>query len=243
MQHLCRSSFACRAGQLAQITGAAALTSLHPTPNSCSQDWAKQLDYEDSLRRQQAEGQAAAKGGAAPGQPSKGFLGLTSKVDLNSMDVDLSEQLRVRKKSGGEAAPSGQAPRVPRRRAPPKFDSVPSTRVEKRAWERGGKFSRKVVATAPTNEADQVLQGGALSVGDGRCSCSKNSKTIQRLVAGLGGCSPLRPASLLHALQPNNVYNNPPPAPPHRMRWLPRLRRSGSGMMSSRRSCRPGRRA
>ena len=135
---------------------------LHPNaPCSlywCTQDWAKQLDYEESLRRQQEEGQAAAKGGAAaPGQPTKGFLSLTSKVDLNSMDVDLSEQLRARKKNGSEAAaPGAAAPRAPRRRTAPQFGSVPPTRVEQRAWERGGKFSRKVVAPAPTNEADQV---------------------------------------------------------------------------------------
>lgn len=87
------------------------------------------------------------------------------------MDVDLSEQLRVRKKSGDEASTSaapGAAP--PRRRPPVKYGSIPPTRVEQRNWERSGKYSKKVVATAPTNEVDQVgLAGGAacLEVGAG----------------------------------------------------------------------------
>lgn len=73
------------------------------------------------------------------------------------MDVDLSERLRVRKKSGGEASSSASssAP-APRRRPPVKYGSIPPTRVEQRSWERGGKYGKKVVATAPTNEVDQV---------------------------------------------------------------------------------------
>jgi hypothetical protein len=130
---------------------------------TCPQDWAKQLDYEESLRKQQEAGKAgaaAASSAAAadPAAPSKGFLSLTSKVDLNSMDVDLSAQLRPRKKDGDAAAAAAAPPQ--RRRPPVKYGSVPPTRVEQRAWERGGKYSRKVVAIAPTNEEAQV--GAAL---------------------------------------------------------------------------------
>lgn len=84
---------------------------------------------------------------------------LPLQVDLNSMDVDLSEQLRVRKRSSTQAstsAPAGQAAAPPRRRPPVKFASIPPTRVEQRNWERSGKYSRKVVAATPTNEVDQV---------------------------------------------------------------------------------------
>lgn len=131
------------------------LTPPLPTPFPQAQDWAKQLDYEESLRKQQAEG----RNGGAKQQPGKGFLSLTSRVDLNSMDVDLSEQLRARRKSGGDASPSSTAtPNTApqRKRQPVRYGSVPPTRVEQRAWERGGKFSRKVVAVPPTNEAEQV---------------------------------------------------------------------------------------
>jgi hypothetical protein len=121
-----------------------------------NKDWAKQLDYEESLRKQQAEG--ADKSEAATG---KGFLSLGgAKVDLNSMDVDLSEQLRARKKSGSQASASGgaaPAQRSPRRRPKPaaKFAAQPPTRVEQRAWARGGKYGVKVVAISPSNDVDQ----------------------------------------------------------------------------------------
>ena len=120
-----------------------------------NKDWAKQLDYEESLRKQQAEG--ADKSEAATG---KGFLSLGgAKVDLNNMDVDLSEQLRARKKSGSQASGSGGAAvqRSPRRRPKPaaKFAAQPPTRVEQRAWARGGKYGVKVVAISPSNDVDQ----------------------------------------------------------------------------------------
>ena len=134
-----------------------------PSLPSClvrlAQDWAKQLDYEESLRKQQEEGERLrAEGGG--GGDGKGFLSLRSKVDLNSMDVDLSQQLRARKSSGAAASSSSSsspaAPRQPRPRQAPRFATVPPTRVEQRQWQRSDKFSRKVVAVAPTNEADQV---------------------------------------------------------------------------------------
>lgn len=138
-----------------------------PPPIQPRQDWAKQLDYEEGLRRQQQEGgqqpggaqqQGGKQGPQQDASGNKGFLSLTSRVDLNSMDVDLSQQLRARRRSGGEASTSARQPRSPAapRRPPVKYGSVPPTRVEQRSWERSGKYSRKVVAAAPTNEADQV---------------------------------------------------------------------------------------
>lgn len=134
------------------------------------QDWAKQLDYQERQRQKREEEEKARKEGRVrpDEQPTgKGFLSLTSKVDLNSMDVDLSEQLRVRKKSGSEASSSsrsggasGAQQAQQRRRPPVKYGRDPPTRVEQRSWERSGKYSRKVVATAPTNEADQVGRWG-----------------------------------------------------------------------------------
>lgn len=128
------------------------------------QDWVKQLDYEESLRKQMAEGKEGKD--AQGGGDGKGFLSLTGKVDLNSMDVDLSAQLRARKKSGGEASPSqqqAQGKQAPRRRVAPKYDSVPPTRLEQRIWERSGKFSRRVVPVAPTNEVELVRAWMGLS--------------------------------------------------------------------------------
>ena len=155
----------------------------HPTVHAYLgnlQDWAKQLDYEESLRRQQQEGQqqqqqqqqqqagGAQQAGKPDGGGNKGFLSLTSRVDLNSMDVDLSEQLRVRKRSAEEASSSSTQPRPAARRPPVKYGSVPPTRVEQRSWERSGKYSRKVVAVAPVNEAEQV--GGHFCAGVQACS-------------------------------------------------------------------------
>lgn len=147
-----------------------------------NKDWAKQLDYQEAQRKQREEDERKAKEGAK--QEGKGFLSLTSKVDLNSMDVDLSEQLRVRKKSGDEASTSaapGAAP--PRRRPPVKYGSIPPTRVEQRNWERSGKYSKKVVATAPTNEVDQDAL--AAKVAAERARYDELKAELQAWAAGL----------------------------------------------------------
>jgi ATP synthase protein I len=90
-----------------------------------------------------------------PGADGKGFLSLTSKVDLNSMDVDLSAQLKPRPPK------PNQGQQQQRRRSSAKtaaaaaaaeagYPSIPATRGEVRAWDRSGRFTRKVVPTPPT---------------------------------------------------------------------------------------------
>ncbi|KAL4427151.1 hypothetical protein ABPG77_001155 [Micractinium sp. CCAP 211/92] len=149
-----------------------------------NKDWAKQLDYQEAQRKQREEEERKAKEGAK--QEGKGFLSLTSKVDLNSMDVDLSEQLRVRKRSSTQAstsAPAGQSAAPPRRRPPVKFASIPPTRVEQRNWERSGKYSRKVVAATPTNEVDQDAL--AAKVAAERARYDELKAELQAWAAGL----------------------------------------------------------
>ncbi|KAL4459164.1 hypothetical protein ABPG75_014029 [Micractinium tetrahymenae] len=150
-----------------------------------NKDWAKQLDYQEAQRKRREEEERKAREGAR--QEGKGFLSLISKVDLNSMDVDLSEQLRVRKKSGSEASSSAAASAgqqaAPRRRPPVKYGSIPPTRVEQRSWERGGKYSKKVVATAPTNEVDQDAL--AAKVAAERARYEELKAELQAWAAGL----------------------------------------------------------
>ena len=158
-----------------------------------AQDWAKQLDYEESLRKQQEEGERLRAEGDGGGD-GKGFLSLRSKVDLNSMDVDLSQQLRARKSSAAAASSSSSspaAPRQPRPRQAPWFATVPPTRVEQRQWQRSGKFSRKVVAVAPTNEAEQV-----------RYHCLPALPCPACLPARLPACLPAHPPACLPACLP-----------------------------------------
>lgn len=139
-----------------------------------------QLDYEESVRRQQQEGPEQED------EDKPGKLRLASKIDLNrwvrpmhnsgsnailsciilvgfschylqtlgdklvsscSMDVDLTAQLLARKKSVSEATSSSstaQGKRSVRQASRPA--SNPPTRLEQKAWARGGKFSKKVCA-------------------------------------------------------------------------------------------------
>ena len=198
------------------------------------QDWAKQLDYEESLRRQQQEGQlqqqqqqqagGARQAGKPDGGGNKGFLSLTSRVDLNSMDVDLSEQLRVRKRSTEEASSSSPQPRAAARRPPVKYGSVPPTRVEQRSWERSGKYSRKVVAVAPVNEAEQVgrnsVRGAGMQPNQPRAAGGFISRMRSRSHA-----VPLLPCPAVTLFAADDPFFC-------RMRWLPRWLQSSSGMRS-----------
>ncbi len=107
-----------------------------------------QLDYEESLRKQQREGSES----GSEQEDGPGKLRLVSKIDLNSMDVDLSAQLRPRKKPAAAAAAVSKAaarPAAGSRGAGagatrPRAGTNPPTRLEQKGWERSGKFSRKV---------------------------------------------------------------------------------------------------
>jgi len=114
----------------------------------------------DEGRKEKASGATTTKKGGAD---EKGFLSLTSKVDLNSMDVDLSAQLKPRPPKPSSSR--GQQQRNSTRTAAASaaaagggdYPRVPSTRGEVRAWDRSGRYSRKVIATPPTEaEAEQV---------------------------------------------------------------------------------------
>lgn len=112
-----------------------------------------QLDYEDSLRKLQEEGkrEAAESSNATPG---KGFLSLTSKVDLNSLDVDLSQQLKPRPKPEPSSSQQQQRTRKPASAAK-SFPAIPATRGEVRSWDRSGKYSTKVIPVAIPTTAEE----------------------------------------------------------------------------------------
>lgn len=115
-------------------------------------NWKDALDYEESLRKQVEEGRREAADGDGPGGDGKGFLSLTSKVDLNSMEVDLSQQLKPRPKPQ-KSAGSGLQP--PSNKGG--YPQVPATRGEVRAWDRSGRYSRKVVAITPTEQSAEEI--------------------------------------------------------------------------------------
>jgi ATP synthase protein I len=119
-----------------------------------NQNWKEALDIQDDVRRQVEEGRrAAAEGANADG---KGFLSLGTKVDLNSMDVDLSAALRRRPEKEAEEKArraAGAAAAEARRRGAPAaggYAANPAFRGETRQWDRSGRYARKVVATPVT---------------------------------------------------------------------------------------------
>jgi ATP synthase protein I len=127
------------------------------------------LDYEESVKKLIEEGRkekAAGKGGNATTADGKGFLSLTSKVDLNSMDVDLSAQLKPRSRDPSSSQQQQQQRRGSNTRTAAAaaaaageagYPRVPATRGEVRAWDRSGRYSRKVIATPPLEaEADAI---------------------------------------------------------------------------------------
>ncbi|BDA49541.1 probable ATP synthase protein I at C-terminar half [Coccomyxa sp. Obi] len=122
--------------------------------------WKDQLDLEVSqkdARKKAAESKEA---------PAQRGLSFSRVADLNSMDVDLSDQLRPREKQNSsqeQPAPSAQpgtsaAERVAvqrrilyeRGRQNAGFENVAPTQGESRRWERSGRFTKKVVSTAST---------------------------------------------------------------------------------------------
>ena len=129
-------------------------------------NWVEALDSQAAQEaRQEAEAAEAGRSGEGGGY-HKGFLRLGSKAQLNDMSVDLSEQLRVRKKSGAQASSSthaGGALPTTQRTSRPRYASIPVTRVEQRAWERGSGYSKRVMPVAPTNEVDEAAQAAVLA--------------------------------------------------------------------------------
>lgn len=131
-----------------------------------NQNWKDALDYEESVRKLIEEGRkekAAGITNGGAGADGKGFLSLTSKVDLNSMDVDLSAQLKPRPRNLTSSSSSqGDQRRLVRTSAAAAaaggdYPRVPATRGEVRAWDRSGRYSRKVIPTPPTEaEAEEV---------------------------------------------------------------------------------------
>lgn len=109
------------------------------------------------MRRQREEGRREAAEG--PDADGAGFLSLTSKVDLDSMDVDLSAALRRRpEREAAEAAKRAAAAAAAeaRRRGAPStggYAANPAFRGETRAWDRSGRYAKKVIAP-PTVGAD-----------------------------------------------------------------------------------------
>jgi ATP synthase protein I len=128
-----------------------------------NQKWAEGMDYNAGVARQQDAAREARRSGSAPAPPrgvlrpggapeERGALSLATKVDLNSLDVDLSAALRPRAPPKARAADSD----APRRGILPQsgaYAAAPAFRGETRAWDRGGKFARRPVAPAPTAAA------------------------------------------------------------------------------------------
>jgi len=112
-------------------------------------DWGAQLDREEAERQRRKEYKIRAPPDAVGG------LGLARKLDLNSMDVDLSQQLKRRKVGLAERVASIDPtfdPLAPQR----KPTVYKPTQADSRRWERGGKFSTRAVAIPLTGE-EQIL--------------------------------------------------------------------------------------
>lgn len=152
-----------------------------------NKDWAKQLDYQDRQRvKAEEEALAVKEGRVRNGQADgPGYLSLTSKVDLNSMEVDLSQQLRARKKSGGSASSTSPADvsGTPAQRRRRKFGADPPTRVEQKGWQRSGKYGKKFMAVAPTTETD--VDALAAKVEAERVRYEELKQELQAWCAGL----------------------------------------------------------
>lgn len=100
--------------------------------------WRKQLEYEDSVNR------AIERARNAPPKetPETGTVSFSRRALLDSMDVDLSAQLRPRPKKQPAATP---APRPVQKRTV----YLKPSQGETRKWDRRGRFGR-VGATQPT---------------------------------------------------------------------------------------------
>ncbi|EIE19145.1 hypothetical protein COCSUDRAFT_59628 [Coccomyxa subellipsoidea C-169] len=129
--------------------------------------WKDQLDLEISTK------EAKKRAAEEEEEARAGGLSFSRVADLNSMDVDLSEQLRPRKsqepsqqatpssRSGTSAAASVAAQRrilYERGRQKAGFENVAPTQGESRRWERSGRFSKKVVSTASTAPDEVAAQ-------------------------------------------------------------------------------------
>ncbi|CAL8464582.1 g4117 [Coccomyxa elongata] len=120
--------------------------------------WKDQLDLEVSQK------EARKKAADTEEAPAQRGLSFSRVADLNSIDVDLSDQLRPREKQNipqltSSAQPGTSAAErvaVQRRilyergRQNAGFENVAPTQGESRRWERSGRFAKKVVSTAST---------------------------------------------------------------------------------------------
>ena len=121
-------------------------------------DVKRALEFQDSVQRQKDSNKNGDTKSQAEDPRDKGFLSLTSKVDLNSMDVDLSEQLKPRKRSqesNKNPSKSGKISLAAKRAALAQqqqsqlqqrgggYAAVPPTRGESRSWDRSGRYARK----------------------------------------------------------------------------------------------------
>lgn len=142
-------------------------------------DWKEAMDYEESLRRQQEEGRkkkVANNNGIVTTATAtttnndivgeKGRISLASKIDLNDIHVDLSEELsRSSGKKNQLQQQEGAVPRIavePRRRKKVSNTSYrrggyaanPSTQREAKTWDRSGRYARKApVSPSPSSAA------------------------------------------------------------------------------------------
>lgn len=119
-------------------------------------DFVWNTKWQDTLDRQQAREEAELADAAEAQLPKAGNLSFSRVSDMQSLDMDLTTQLQEAKvkydqrlKQAAEVAAAASAKRDA---------DVPPTQGEARRWLRSGRYSRKVVATAPSNpEATAAL--------------------------------------------------------------------------------------
>ncbi|KAK9838175.1 hypothetical protein WJX81_006646 [Elliptochloris bilobata] len=163
--------------------------------------WQDQLDYQDALARAQREA-------AEEGEPVQTVaLSFGRVAELNSLDVDLSEQLRARKappaapsarpsaegldpstraSAAGEAVAAQQRALFRRGRPNAGFASNPPSKGEARRWERNTRFAKRVVTAPSINVGDVAAREAAAEAENVRYSQLKGE--LMRWAVALAAC-------------------------------------------------------
>lgn len=136
-------------------------------------NWKEAMDFEERQREKAKEassaavdnneGRAAAGGGGEKVETGKLSL-MAAKIDLNDVNVDLSDQLKPKKGIDGESLPG--VPVIPVSR-PKKgqrgadagarrqgYAANPSTKKEAKSWSRGGRYARRSAPPAASEEEE-----------------------------------------------------------------------------------------
>jgi ATP synthase protein I len=166
-------------------------------------NWQEQLELEEAVERQRLEAEARGP------QQETGHLSFRRVLDLNSMEVDLSEQLRPRAQPAADvqaASADGAAPAAWKgrqrqggyeagvaaataaqaaQRGPSagSFPRMPPRRGEAQRWERSSKFAKRG-STAPSTPEDIAVL--AATVRAERAAYARYKKQLLASTAALG---------------------------------------------------------